>query len=457
MENSTQSSYFDFSYFSAVTGEPLALTATVNPSAEDIRWSVLYFFLQHGHFTPKHPLESLYPLDAALGIPKVPSKVYVYFGQPKVQHVVPPLAMQLILKERLHQWNIRMSFSRSTVVDPGQHDIIAPENDMPEASKSSDMLDPEQSRRESVLGARTELKYALHRTQISIGAAMLAYEKVFFMLGYLDKLAHVSRKILSETIRSGLPTLPSVHDYGVLLIRQNEFLEKGNDPTVVSRKIAQEDYNFFIAAEKFRIEVRKVDYDLILISSSFVGDIDWDVTNDSCFLEVWSKIYNCSRKIQPTIVRVLDNLQTTLRPMEERVAKFEKILHHVDPEELARWRRMTAVERQDTALQVLPLSNIEQAYVLAFQSSIPCIVRWRSTNNSFSCAFLILAIDRRNTIEEADQVAELATKFQNYGVVGFDLCGDPARGDFSIFTNAFAKAKSAGLKITLHFAEAEIS
>jgi hypothetical protein len=146
MENSTQSSYFDFHYFSAATGDPLASTASVNPSSDDIRWSVLYFFLQHGHFSTKHTLESLSPLQTPLGIPKVPPKVYVYFSEPKVQHAAPPLAARLIIKERLHQWNVRMRLSRSIVVDPGQHDIIALENETPEGSESSDMLDPEQSR-----------------------------------------------------------------------------------------------------------------------------------------------------------------------------------------------------------------------------------------------------------------------------------------------------------------------
>lgn len=72
-------------------------------------------------------------------------------------------------------------------------------------------------------------------------------------------------------------------------------------------------------------------------------------------------------------------------------------------------------------------------------------------------AFLILSIDRRNTAAEADQVVDLAIKYRSQGVVGIDLCGDPAKGDVRIFGNAFARAKAAGLKMTLHFAEAEAS
>lgn len=72
-------------------------------------------------------------------------------------------------------------------------------------------------------------------------------------------------------------------------------------------------------------------------------------------------------------------------------------------------------------------------------------------------AFLILSIDRRNTPVEADEVVDIAIEYQSAGVVAVDLCGDPAKGDVGIFASAFARAKTAGLKITLHFAETESS
>lgn len=71
--------------------------------------------------------------------------------------------------------------------------------------------------------------------------------------------------------------------------------------------------------------------------------------------------------------------------------------------------------------------------------------------------FLILSIDRRNTPEQAMEVIKLAIKYRERHVVGVDLCGDPSKGDVSIFAPAFAKAKQAGLKITLHFAEVPAS
>lgn len=70
---------------------------------------------------------------------------------------------------------------------------------------------------------------------------------------------------------------------------------------------------------------------------------------------------------------------------------------------------------------------------------------------------LILSIDRRNTIVEAMEVVELAIEYCDRGVVGIDLCGDPTKGDVSIFRDAFAKAKQHGLSITLHFAEVPAS
>ncbi|KAF2190037.1 Metallo-dependent hydrolase [Zopfia rhizophila CBS 207.26] len=72
-------------------------------------------------------------------------------------------------------------------------------------------------------------------------------------------------------------------------------------------------------------------------------------------------------------------------------------------------------------------------------------------------AYLILSVDRRNTAAEADEVVDIAIKYQSAGVVGVDLCGNPERGDIRIFTEAFSRAKSTGLKVTLHFAEAPAS
>ncbi|KAJ9136762.1 Metallo-dependent hydrolase [Pleurostoma richardsiae] len=71
---------------------------------------------------------------------------------------------------------------------------------------------------------------------------------------------------------------------------------------------------------------------------------------------------------------------------------------------------------------------------------------------------LILSVDRRNTLAQAREVVALARAFAGRGVVGVDLCGDPAQGGVQALAPAFAEARDTpGLGLTLHFAEAEAS
>ncbi|CAG8957082.1 hypothetical protein HYFRA_00009283 [Hymenoscyphus fraxineus] len=66
---------------------------------------------------------------------------------------------------------------------------------------------------------------------------------------------------------------------------------------------------------------------------------------------------------------------------------------------------------------------------------------------------LLISIDRRNTPAQAAEALALALKYRDRGVVGLDLCGDPSKGDISIFAPVFQRAKEEGLGIALHFAE----
>lgn len=83
---------------------------------------------------------------------------------------------------------------------------------------------------------------------------------------------------------------------------------------------------------------------------------------------------------------------------------------------------------------------------------------------------LLLSIDRTMTAAEADEIVSLAIKYKHHStptsptsalplpsIVGLDLCGNPIKGDISIFTPAFQRAKSLGLNITVHFAEVPAS
>ncbi|KAI8359995.1 adenosine deaminase [Blakeslea trispora] len=68
---------------------------------------------------------------------------------------------------------------------------------------------------------------------------------------------------------------------------------------------------------------------------------------------------------------------------------------------------------------------------------------------------LILSIDRRNTLEEAQETVDLALAFRSRGIVGIDLCGDVDKGSFVELKPAFLRAQENNFPITLHFNESE--
>lgn len=73
---------------------------------------------------------------------------------------------------------------------------------------------------------------------------------------------------------------------------------------------------------------------------------------------------------------------------------------------------------------------------------------------------LILSVDRRHDLATATEVVRLATALRPLGIVGVDLCGDPAArpgGEVRLFTPVFESARAAGLGITVHFAELQAS
>jgi adenosine deaminase len=67
-------------------------------------------------------------------------------------------------------------------------------------------------------------------------------------------------------------------------------------------------------------------------------------------------------------------------------------------------------------------------------------------------------IDRRHTPAQASRIVALAKQFVHRGVVGIDLCGDPAVPVNPALGPIFEEARRIpGLGMTLHFAEAECS
>ena len=98
------------------------------------------------------------------------------------------------------------------------------------------------------------------------------------------------------------------------------------------------------------------------------------------------------------------------------------------------------------------LTKSEMSTDIYVQTIVEAIERHNAVSSKMN-AYLILSIDRRNTVARAMEVVDLALKYQSRGVIGVDLCGDSLCGDISIFRSAYVKAKENGLHITLHFGE----
>jgi adenosine deaminase len=99
-----------------------------------------------------------------------------------------------------------------------------------------------------------------------------------------------------------------------------------------------------------------------------------------------------------------------------------------------------------TTPRAMPSANVSKE--LYIETILDCLEKCNSSN--VMKTNLILSIDRRNDIATAMSVVDLAVTYRSRGVVGIDLCGDPAVGDISIFTPAFEAAKSNGLKMTMY-------
>lgn len=111
-----------------------------------------------------------------------------------------------------------------------------------------------------------------------------------------------------------------------------------------------------------------------------------------------------------------------------------------------------------TTPRALPKSGLSKAdYVAAILDAIRTFESSPPAGTDLHTR-LILSVDRRNTLAEALEVVQLARAFGRRGVVGVDLCGDPARGGVEALQPAFEEARAVpGLGVTLHFAEAEAS
>lgn len=66
---------------------------------------------------------------------------------------------------------------------------------------------------------------------------------------------------------------------------------------------------------------------------------------------------------------------------------------------------------------------------------------------------LLLSIDRRESADAAMETVKLALEMRKLGVVGIDLSGNPAIGEWKTFLPALRWAKEQGLALTLHCGE----
>jgi adenosine deaminase len=67
---------------------------------------------------------------------------------------------------------------------------------------------------------------------------------------------------------------------------------------------------------------------------------------------------------------------------------------------------------------------------------------------------LILQIDRKESLETASQIADIAVAYQNDGIVGLDLAGDEVGYPARRFASIFQRVQREGLKVTVHAGEA---
>jgi len=114
---------------------------------------------------------------------------------------------------------------------------------------------------------------------------------------------------------------------------------------------------------------------------------------------------------------------------------------------------VTYVELRTTP-RAIESANISKA---DYVSAVLDVVRKFNQDSTEMHCCLILSVDRRHTLQQAEEIVDLALANSRRGVVGIDLCGNPLRGDVSTLKPAFARAKASGLHITLHFGEVAAS
>jgi adenosine deaminase len=94
---------------------------------------------------------------------------------------------------------------------------------------------------------------------------------------------------------------------------------------------------------------------------------------------------------------------------------------------------------------------------LAFEAAVEAMVEGlqRGTRDSGVPAGLIVCAMRHEPSERVRRAAELAARYAQHGVIGFDLAGAEKGFPATAHASAIAHAREAGLGITLHAGEAD--
>uniref|UniRef100_A0A2A4JSQ8 Adenosine deaminase domain-containing protein n=1 Tax=Heliothis virescens TaxID=7102 RepID=A0A2A4JSQ8_HELVI len=129
------------------------------------------------------------------------------------------------------------------------------------------------------------------------------------------------------------------------------------------------------------------------------------------------------------------------------------------PDALALATRLTLQEFQDDGccyleLRSTPRDTPQMTKLQYIETLVQAIQK--SSLHLTMITRLIISMNRRSPLEEAEQIADLAIEYyKKYPdvVVGIELSGDPMAGVFHDFVPALLKAKEAGLKVTLHCGE----
>ncbi len=148
------------------------------------------------------------------------------------------------------------------------------------------------------------------------------------------------------------------------------------------------------------------------------------------------------------------------RSWRQFLAKFQVLRQFYRSEQII--KRVTREVIADAAadnIKYMELRFTPQALNNLMNCHYDQVVEWvceAAADAADHCAIqvaLILSMNRHESVEIGQQVLEAAIKYAPYGVVGLDLAGQEAGFSGLPFRDVFARARAAGLGVTIHAGE----